>query len=110
MKKIFTVLFVIASLSYAATGWFQDYVIFSGNYYWIGDNPNFGTQFDGHDFGTVTALSITGADMRYWSDNQDRTGGAFYYMIKDLSDNIIVSATEVLWTQSYQGGNNYQGI
>jgi len=86
MKKImliFTLIVVIPCFIFAYTGWYNDYVIIDANnggdtYYWIGSDPSFGTQFNGHDFGTVLSLEITGADMKYWSDTQDRTGGAFY--------------------------------
>jgi hypothetical protein len=99
-----------------ATGWFQDYIIINSNngvdtYYWIGGDPNFGTEFNDNNFGVVTSLKITGADMKYWSDTQDRGGGSFWYKIT-LQDGItdIVGFTEVIWSQNYLGGNNYQGI
>lgn len=120
MRKIFTFCFFFLSLSmssvYSATGWFQDYVLINpngagSNYYWIGSNPNFGTQLQGHNFGTVSSLVITGCDMRYWSDTQDRTGGAFYYKIMSSDGNTqIVAPVEIIWTQSYLGGNDYQGF
>jgi hypothetical protein len=120
MKKIFTIIFLLCNLAFAATGWFQDYVLISKDggasvYYWIGSDPSFGTQLNGYNFGTITSsttLVITGADMRYWSDTQDRTGGAFYWQIKDQNNNDIsgFSSHEVTWTQSGPSGNNYQGL
>lgn len=109
MKKLMAILAAVsmAVSAQAATGWFQDYIVASVDggadaYYWIGDNPSFGTQFNGADFGPVTTLEF-GSDMRYWSDTQDRDGGAWYYSIDGGS------ATEVVWTQAYLGGNDYQG-
>lgn len=103
------------STANAATGWYQDYVLFSINngsnaYYWIGSNPSFGTQLDGNNFGTISTLRITGCDMKYWGTNADRTGGAFYYKIMDASNSTqIVAATEILWTHTAIGGNDFKG-
>jgi len=116
MKKIFTLLLVlITSISYAATGWFEDYVIISVDnntpaYYWIGTDPNYGTELNNHSFGTISSLIFTGSDMKYWSDNKDRTDGAFYYKIVKVSDGTVVTnSIETIWTQTYLSGNNYQG-
>ena len=110
MKKLLVLFLFIAGNIFAALGWYSDYVIIGGTYYWIGSNPSFGTQFDSHSFGTVSTLEITDADMKYWSDTQDRTGGAFNWMIKSSDGNtVIVAATEVIWSQSALGGNDYQG-
>jgi hypothetical protein len=121
MKKLITlfVAFIALSFAYAGTGWYQDYVKINVNgdgtsgptgWFWIGDNPDYATQFDGHDFGTVNSFEISGCDMKYWSDTQDRTGGAFYYQIKDETNTtVIVSAQEIIWNQTYSGENNYQG-
>jgi len=92
----------------ADVGWFSDFVNINANgtgsaYYWIGADPSFGTQFDAHDFGTVSSLVIDGADFKYWSDTQDRAGGAFYYEISGGGFN------EVIWTQTGPTGNDYQG-
>lgn len=92
----------------AATGWFSDYVLVSidgraDQYYWIGSNPGFGTQFDGANLGSLTTLTF-GADMKYWSDTQDRTGGAINVQINGGS------FTEYIWTQSGPAGNDYQGL
>ncbi|NWF88380.1 MAG: T9SS type A sorting domain-containing protein [Ignavibacteriaceae bacterium] len=120
MKRIVTLIFLLGNIISAATGWFQDYVIINkdngGNvYYWIGSDPSFGSQFHGHNFGIITSsttLVITGADMKYWSDNQDRTGGAFYWQVKDANSNAIpgLDAHEIIWTQSGPNGNDYQGL
>jgi len=111
MKKIILLLFVLVSSTFAGTGWFQDYVLINPNssgstYYWIGSNPSFGTQLQGTNFGVVSTLVITGADMKYWSDNQDRTGGAFYWRISEVGG----SGTEVIWSQTGPVGNDYQGL
>ena len=116
MRKIFTIILLFTSISLAGTGWFQDYVIINQDgggdlYYWIGADPSFGTPFAGHNFGVISSSStlvITGADMRYWSDNQDRTGGAYYWQIT-LHGVFPSSQNEVIWTQSGPSGNNYQG-
>ncbi|MBZ0242731.1 MAG: hypothetical protein K8F24_05920, partial [Bacteroidales bacterium] len=98
-----------------AAGWYADYIIVAVNgsgsaYYWIGADPTFGTQLQDHDFGTVSSLVITGVDMKYWGDNGDRTGGAFYYKIMSSDGNtVIVGDTEVLWDQAFLGGNDFQG-
>lgn len=92
----------------AATGWFEDYVIVSidggaDQYYWIGADPGFGTQFDGADLGSLTTLSF-GADLKYWGDNGDtREGGAL---------NVEVDGggfTEYIWSHASIGGNDAQG-
>ena len=126
MKKIllfvFSLLLINLSLN-AATGWFQDYVKIDVNgigtnspptgWYWIGADPGYGygTQLDGINFGIVNSLVITGSDMKYWGDNADRTGGAFYYKIL-ASDNIteVIAPIESIWTQTYLGGKDFQGI
>ncbi|MBU1694944.1 MAG: PEP-CTERM sorting domain-containing protein [Verrucomicrobia bacterium] len=99
---------VAAVSAMGATGWYSDYILVSINggadgYYWIGSDPGFGTDFQGAYFGSLTTLEF-GSDMRYWSDTQDRDGGAFYWSI-----NWNPSANEVIWTQTYLGGNDYQG-
>lgn len=112
MKKLIACLGVFAlatASSLGALGWYQDYVILSvdggaSGYYWVGSDPGYGTQFDTHDFGTVASLELTGADFRYWSDTQDRGGGSFFLSIDGGA------ATERIWTQSYLGGNDYQGL
>ena len=113
MKKILLVLtaaaFVAtASQSKAALGWFSDYVLVSidggaAGYYWIGSDPGFGTAFNGANFGSITTLTF-GADMKYWSDTQDRIGGAMNVKIDSGG------FTEYIWTQSSIGGNDYQGL
>jgi hypothetical protein len=118
MKKItfiLTVFLLASSFAYSATGWFSDFVLIDKNsggeqYYWIGGDPTSGTELNNNDFGVVASLVITGCDMKYWSDTQDRTGGAFYYKIMS-SDNSteVVAPVEVLWNQTYLGGNDYQG-
>ena len=117
MKKItllFTVLMVSAS-TFGNMGWFSDYVLLklnggSDGYYWIGSNPSFGTELNGANLGTVSSLAI-GCDMKYWSDTQDRTGGAFYYKIMSADNSTeVVPMVEVVWTQSGPTGNDYQGI
>ena len=113
MRKLIVALvaLVMASSAMGATGWYSDYVLVSVNggadaYYWIGNDPSFGTQFNTANLGTIgTAGTIElGADMRYWSDTQDRDGGAFYWTV-----NGGTTPNEVIWTQTYLGGNDYQG-
>ena len=123
---------MISSLAaFSDNGWFQDYVLINLNgdgttapkgYYWIGDNPNYGTQLNGTVFGTdlapVTSLVIDGCDMKYWNNDATRpTGGAFYFKIMS-SDNTteVVPATEIIWNQTGPTDNgygqltNYQGL
>lgn len=115
MKKI-TLLILLSLLSsyIFGIGWFQDYILISKNaqtptYYWIGTNPNFGTELNGTNFGTINSLFITGADMKYWAQSaNNRTGGAFYYIIKDGSTT-IKGPIEVIWNHASIGGNDYQG-
>ena len=112
MRKLIVVLvaLVAAVSAMGATGWFQDYVLVSLNgatdaFYWIGDDPSFGTVFNGTSLGSIVqgqALEL-GADMRYSSDTSDRDGGA-YYWTRDGG-----TAAEVIWTQTFLGGQNYQG-
>jgi hypothetical protein len=120
MKKLLMVLLLLTSIALAATGWFSDFVIINPNgsgeeWYWIGGDPSYGTELNGTNFGAVSSLSITGADMKYWSDTQDRTGGAFYWQIKDASGNTINEGSdpydfnEVIWTHNSIGGNDFQG-
>lgn len=121
MKKIiFSLAFVFAALwAFPATGWYNDYILLNLNgvgttpptgYYWIGGDPSYGTQLDGANFGTVSSLVIENCDLKYWSDNQDRTGGAFYYKIMDATGtNEIVATVETIWDQVSLGGNDYRG-
>ncbi len=110
MRKTLLFVFLLSSFTYAGTGWFQDYLTISGTNFWIGSDPGSGTQLDGYNFGSVLTLEITSADMKYWSDTQDRVGGAFYWEVKDQSNTTSISGPhEVIWTQSYLGGNDYQG-
>ena len=111
MKKVLVLLSVLLlfSVAFGWTGWFSDYVLIGGevapdNYYWVGSDPSYGTEFNGHDFGSVTSLIIKGCDFKYWSDTQDRAGGAFYWRIN------TGTATEVIWVQSGPNGNDYQGL
>ncbi|OGV06658.1 MAG: hypothetical protein A2499_03000 [Stygiobacter sp. RIFOXYC12_FULL_38_8] len=116
MKKVAIIFFLLTISVSANTGWYSDYVIINKNstgnsYYWIGSDPSFGTQLHGLNFGTVTSLVITGADMKYWSDNQDRTGGSFFWLVKSADGSTTIkSATENVWTQTFLGGNDYQGL
>jgi len=122
MKKILllvSALIILSLTSFAANGWFSDYVKIDVNgvgtspaptgWYWIGGDPSYATQLNGINFGTVNSLVITGCDMKYWS-NEGRDGGAFYYKIMD-SDNstVVVAEVEKTWTQAYLGGNDFQG-
>ena len=123
MKKICLLLF-LAFLSLesirAATGWYNDFVKIDINgigtnpptgWYWIGLNPSYGTELNGVNFGTIASLIITGCDMKYWSDNQDRTGGAFYYKIMASNNTTqVVAPVEIIWDQTKLGGNDYQGV
>ena len=122
MKKIllFIAGLIFTSLSmHAATGWYSDYIKINVSgagtagptgWYWIGGNPGYATQLAGTNFGTASSLVITGCDMKYWSDTQDRTGGSFFYKIM-TSDNTtqIIAPVETIWSQAYLGGNDYQG-
>ncbi len=119
MKKIssfLSILILSINIINASTGWYEDYIKLNVNstgevYYWIGGNPSFGTQLQGASLGTVSSLEITGADMKYWSDSQDRTGGSFFYKVTDTNNNVTyIPATEVIWDQTYLEGNNYQGL
>ena len=121
MKKttlfFLAVLIGTASLS-AATGWYNDFLTIkvngvetANNYYLSDSSPASGaTALNGANFGTVSTLEITGCDMKYWSDTQDRTGGAFYYEIKSSDGSTqIVAPVEVIWDQTILGGNDFQG-
>ena len=113
MKKlvVFAMAAMMASGVFAATGWYSDYLLVSDNgaadgYYWIGADPSYGTQFAGSTFEiTLGDTFELGADMRYWSDTQDRGGGAFYWTIYNLT-----TSHEVIWAQTPLGGNDYQGL
>jgi hypothetical protein len=103
----------------AATGWFSDYIKLDVNgagvtpptgWYWIGSDPSYATQLEGANLGTVTSLILDGADMKYWSDTQDRTGSSFFYRIMS-SDGLteIVAPVETVLSQTGPTDNNYQG-
>ena len=119
MRKItlmFLAIFVVASSAFASTGWYSDYILINVNgatgsgYYWIGSDPSFGTQLDGADLGTVSSLVLTGCDLKYWSDTQDRTGGSFFYEILSSDGTTqVVAPVETIWDQTSLGGNDYQG-
>jgi len=101
-------LLLMAPTGRAATGWFEDFVVLdvddtAGASYWIGADPSSGTPFHERDFGVVTNLVISGCDMKYWSDSQDREGGAYYWSVDGGAEH------EVLWSQAALGGNDYQG-
>mgnify|MGYP003587533371 CR=1 FL=1 len=113
MRKLIVMLVaLVAASAMGATGWYSDYIIVSGvqnlgsngGYLWIGGDPTYGSQFAGFNLGNVPQAGFSiGADMRYWSDTQDRDGGAFYWTVD------AGTATEQIWTQTYLGGNDYQG-
>lgn len=112
MRKFLAILAVagLTGTSWGATGWYQDYILASidggaDGYFWIGDDPSFGTQFAGANFGNVVTLEF-GADMRYWGDEPGdaREGGAYYYSIDGGA------FTEVVWTHNDIGGNDWQGL
>lgn len=119
MRKITlsAILVLISTLSFAATGWFNDFLTISvngastPNNYYIGTDPATGaTALQAKAFGLVTSLEITGADMMYWSDTQDRTGAAFYYKITNASNTFeFVPTTEIIMDHAFILGNNYQG-
>jgi len=75
--------------------------------YWIGSDPSSGTELNTHNFGTVSTLVITGADMTYTSTSDERTGSSFFYTVKS-SDGLttLVAETEVKLTQSGPDGND----
>lgn len=125
MKKNFTRIALaifagfIAMNAQAATGWFSDYIKLNVNenglagpvgYYWIGTDPSYGTSLVA-GLGNVTTLKLDGADMKYWSDTQDRTGGSFFYQVTSADGaTTYTAATEVIWTQTALGGNDFQGV
>ncbi|MGA1194649.1 MAG: hypothetical protein ACO3ZG_09790, partial [Kiritimatiellia bacterium] len=93
--------------SQAATGWYEDYILVSQNggadssYYLSGS----GTAFAGSSFSITYGQTFElGADMKYWSDNQDRTGGAFYWTVNNYA-----TQNEVIWSHASIGGNDYRG-
>lgn len=89
MRKFTLFISMLLTLSVsAANGWFNDFLtikvdgVQTTNNYFIGDNPSTGAMaLEGANFGVVSNLSITSCDMKYWSDTQDRLGGAFYYKV-----------------------------
>ena len=103
----------------AATGWYEDYIKISVNegnvwgpsgYYWIDTNPGWATNFV-NGFGNVTSMKLDGADIKYWSDTQDRTSGSLFYQVTSADGlNTYTAFTEITTTQTYLGGNNYQGL
>lgn len=120
MRKItlLAAILMVGSLSFAATGWFNDFLtikvdgIETTNNYYIGDVPNpiGATALQGKAFGVVASLAISGFDMKYWSDTQDRTGGAFYYKITNTGNTVdLIATTEIIWDQTALGGNDFQG-
>lgn len=111
-KKLILFLSIFISInSFAATGWWDDFITIKSTLFYIGTNPGSGTQLNGYNFGTITDnLIISSADMKYWSDTQDRTGGAFYWMVKSSDNSTVIKGPyEVIWTHTYTGGNNYRG-
>jgi hypothetical protein len=116
MKSMLLLTLLVTVNIFASTGWFQDYISLKKNtstttQYWIGGDPGSGTALQGTNLGSdVTALEIVAADMKYWSDTQDRTGGAFYWIIKNSAGTVTISGpTEVIWSHASLGGNDYQG-
>lgn len=120
MRKItlLAAIFMVCSTTFAATGWFNDFLTIkvngteTANNYYIGSDPATGAvALQGKAFGTVTSLEITGCDMKYWADGGDnRTGGAFYYKITDAANKVnLIEPVEVIWDHAAIGGNDYQG-
>lgn len=119
MRKITLLMAVLAVSSFmsAATGWFNDFLtikvdgVETANNYYIGTDPVSGaTALQGKAFGLVTALEITGADMKYWSDTQDRTGAAYYYKVTNTANTFeFIPATEIILDHAFLTGNDYQG-
>jgi hypothetical protein len=110
MKKILAVLTIIltCSLAFGATGWYNDYITIGGTQYYIGSGT--GTALNGASLTGVTSLNITECDMKYWSDTQDRAGGSFFWKVMSSDGNTeIKAASEIIWTHSSIGGNDYQG-
>lgn len=96
----------------AATGWFDDYVTFDvkGTPVTLYMDNNQGlpvSALDGYDFGAFDigdTFLFTGADMKYWSDTQDRIGGSVWWQVDALP------AVENIWMQTPLTGNDYQGL
>jgi hypothetical protein len=122
MRKI-TLLFIaiIMASSFAnaitggTTGWYDDYLSINANgsgatSYWIGTSGT-GTALQGVNFGSVSSLTINGCDMKYWSSNQERTGGSFFYKIMSANGATqIVAPVETIWDQAkLPAANDYQG-
>ena len=64
MKKTFTLFFLLSyTLIFSATGWYNDFITINSTLYYIGNDPGSGTALDGSNFGTVTSLTISSADM-----------------------------------------------
>ncbi len=118
MKKI-TLLFMFLTASlitFAATGWFNDYLYLAANggtstKYYFGGDPLDGTPaFQGLALGTVSSLTLDAVDAKYWSNNQDRIGGALYYKVMNSDNTVeIIPAKELIWDHVSIGGNDYQG-
>jgi hypothetical protein len=122
MKRINLLFFAIVLAStfasaapLPATGWFDDYLSINANgagatSYYIGTTGT-GSALQGIDFGSVSSLSITSCDMKYWSSTQDRTGGAFYYKIMSADGATqVVAPVETIWDQvKLPATNDYQG-
>ena len=112
MKKLLAIALIamMAVPAMAAVGWFSDYILVSENgaadgYYWIGSDPSFGDQFTAQSFSITLGQTLEiGCDMSYWSDTQDRGGGAFYWTVNNYAN-----VQEVIWSQSGPTGNNYLG-
>ncbi len=114
MKKVLAVFaasLFLAGSAFAQTGWWSDFIRVSVDggadaYYWIGDDPSWGTEFAGSNIGTVNVGGSIqlGADMRYWGEGGDREGGAFYYSVNGDPE------VETIWTQTALGGNDFQGL
>ena len=112
MKKLMVIaaIAMMAGAAMADVGWYSDYILVStaggaDDYKWIGTDPSFGTEFNGSTFSITLGQTLEfGADMNYWSDTQDRTGGAYYWSVDGGA------ATEVIWTHSSLGGNNFNGL
>lgn len=121
MKQITLLIsMLIAFTASAATGWYNDFLTIkvngvetTNNYYLVDASPASGASaLHGADFGTVTGLELTAWDMKYWSDTQDRVGGALYYKIMNADGSTqIVTPTELMWEQvKLTEDNDYQGI
>lgn len=117
MKKllVFALVAITAASAFAAGGWWNEYIELSVNggasqQYQLGTGGSGIALDDAVLSSGLFSLTLTGISINYWNDAQDRTGGNLFWQIFDgVESTPIVGPSNIAWTQTALGGNDYIG-